>query len=462
MISVCMFVTLGQMAIAVDDKLPVLKTNTRRLDYQLGNEFYKGQWTISPEPKPDILNVFVPSGKKLKVTFFSDIGQISFDVAAGESYDFNIVMNQDVCWTRINGLKLVPAATYDDAYIQTHRGKVEATVPEVYELVNIAISLTDFARAKNWPILTNTEYGKEVIAWFDQYRADPVILALDKQLKVDSSVYDGIRMNGNAFVFEAGNRILPRREYSRTGYPYEKTNALEPFVTGLSEFAERTQFRAFYKTHQQLYRKQKEFFSKEADAFAVTRWLEKAFPESPKFDFTDIVFSPIAGGSNSVTWFESNGFRTLQPHVNFPFADTTPALRGASSKANAICRSSFLFTEMGRGYLAPVSAAYAKSIRRALTKSERWVDKTKFGNFNSTWLFETYMNWGLIALWANEIVPDEADSIADFITGMMKERGFLRFKEFQQALLRIYRSKRPTESVADLYPQILKWLNEQN
>jgi hypothetical protein len=47
-------------------------------------------------------------------------------------------------------------------------------------------------------------------------------------------------------------------------------------------------------------------------------WLRREFPDVRAYDTFNIVFSPLVGSNQSVTWFESNGFRELQPHVNFP------------------------------------------------------------------------------------------------------------------------------------------------
>ena len=51
----------------------------------------------------------------------------------------------------------------------------------------------------------------------------------------------------------------------------------------------------------------------------MKRWLDKHFPTSNHYDSYKIIFSPLVNSSQSSTWFESNGFKELQPHVNFPW-----------------------------------------------------------------------------------------------------------------------------------------------
>lgn len=442
--------------------LPVLKTGKPKLDYRLGDELFKDQWTISPETKPDVLTVFVPEGKKLKVTFISDLGQISFDVGVGENRDFNVVMGDKVCWTRITGIKFVPAAIYDEAFKQAHRGKSEVTIPEVYELMNIAIGLTDYAKQNRWLVVTDTEYGKEMLAWFESFRTDLFVKELSNKLLQDGSAYNSLKMNANAFVFDTSGNIVPRKEYTRCGQPDEKTNTLEPYLDGLSKFAKASRFREFYKNHAEFYRSQCAFYEMDVDVAGMCRWLEKQFPKSPKFDFIDVVFSPLVGGNQSTTWFESNGFRTLQPHVNYPYPNKVLNTTGLSPEGAALVKSIILFTEVNHGYLFPACSENLDAILAATSHSANWLTPRMQSNYQGRWLYDEYMNWGLIPLWASDIVPAEADKINELVITAMKDRGFTQFDGFQRHLLQLYKSRKPGQTVYDLYPQIIKWFAERN
>ena len=44
---------------------------------------------------------------------------------------------------------------------------------------------------------------------------------------------------------------------------------------------------------------------------------------------------------------------------------------------------------------------------------------------------------------------------------MYADRGFLRFGAFNAELLRLYRAKKPGQTVADLYPALLEWVAKQ-
>ncbi len=442
--------------------LPILKTGKTRLDIRVDQELFRDSWTISPETKPDVYTVFVPEGKKVKVTFISDLGQLSFDVGIGDNVDFNVVLGDQICWTRITGIKFVPAAIYDEAFRQAHKGKAEASIPEVYELMNIAIGLTDYAKQNRWLVVTDTEYGKEMLAWFEGFRSDPFILELGKKLQQDSSAYNSLKMNANAYRFDTSGNIVLRKEYTRCGPVDQKTNTLEPYLAELSRFAKASRFRAFYQKHANFYRGQCDFFEKDAGVADMCRWLEKQFPKSPKFDFVDVVFSPLVGGNQSTTWFESNGFRTLQPHVNYPYPGKTLDVSGLSPKAAGLAMSVILFTEVNHGYLAPACTENLDSILSATSNPDQWLTKRMQSNYAGRWLYDEYMNWGLIPLWAHDVVPDEADRITELVIATMKERGFTQFEEFQRHLMQMYRAKKSGQTVYSLYPQIIKWFADRN
>ncbi len=78
-------------------KLPTIKASSLQVDIKVDGNLMKNAWTIVPEANPDIYRT---SAKK--VTFYTDIDSISFDVKQDEQYDFVILLNgKDSANTRI-------------------------------------------------------------------------------------------------------------------------------------------------------------------------------------------------------------------------------------------------------------------------------------------------------------------------------------------------------------------------
>lgn len=78
-------------------KMPVILANSIKVDIKQDDRLVKNAWKISPKINPD---VFKTSAKK--VTFYTDVDSISFDVKPKAKYDFIILLNKkDSAITRI-------------------------------------------------------------------------------------------------------------------------------------------------------------------------------------------------------------------------------------------------------------------------------------------------------------------------------------------------------------------------
>ncbi len=84
------------------NKIQILKSNTKSISIKEDESFYKDVWNVSPEVNPDIFitNRFK---KSKKITFYSDIDSISFEVLPQKKYNFLILINNtEKAFTQIN------------------------------------------------------------------------------------------------------------------------------------------------------------------------------------------------------------------------------------------------------------------------------------------------------------------------------------------------------------------------
>ena len=90
-------------------EIPVIKATSIAVDIKDDNNLIKGAWRVLPDVNPDI---YTTSGKK--VTFYTDIDSISFNIKRGEVYDFIILLNEkDSAHTRIQ---------YEPSYLDKLKG----------------------------------------------------------------------------------------------------------------------------------------------------------------------------------------------------------------------------------------------------------------------------------------------------------------------------------------------------
>lgn len=90
-------IVLQTQAVFSQEKLQVINATDTKVDVKEGTNLMKGAWIIVPEEKPDI---YTTSAKK--ITFYTDIDSISFNIQPNEHYDFVILLNgKDSAYTQI-------------------------------------------------------------------------------------------------------------------------------------------------------------------------------------------------------------------------------------------------------------------------------------------------------------------------------------------------------------------------
>lgn len=83
--------------------LPVIYATSTTVNIRDGDKMQKSVWNLSPAIKPDIY-YSLESERNKKITFYTDIDSISFNVEHYKNYDFLVVLNKvDTCYTRIAG-----------------------------------------------------------------------------------------------------------------------------------------------------------------------------------------------------------------------------------------------------------------------------------------------------------------------------------------------------------------------
>ena len=448
--------------------LPTMRATRPVLSIREGDTLHRDAWRLAPEVKPDVYEAVLPNGRPLIVTFISDVDSLRFLVREGQAHDFIIEHGDDRCLTRVTGVRVPPAAVFDEAYRSAHGGKLWVEVPEAYELVNVAIALTSTGMEKGNLVYHDSEYYAAMRKWFDPYRGHPIVAEFDSVLRHSIYLYANLKMNGYAFEFDRGSRLVRSRVYERTGFPGDRRNWLLPFLPMLQSFADTSDFRSFYRKHRATYTAQVAFYTDTADVDAMREWLSRNFPAVGAYDGYKIIFSPLVAYNQSATWMESNGYRELQAHVNYPYPQDVPRRTGGaalSPRAQAVLRGDIVFTELNHGYINPWADRYAERVMQATSRRDYWVDpRMGPGYYEGLSLFNEYMNWGLVSLRAVDSVPAEEQAVLiGAVDDMMtKSRGFPRFAAFDAFLVGLYRDRQEGQTLADLYPAIIGWFAGEN
>lgn len=441
---------------------PVFEVEDAKLDMRLGAEVRPDNWTLTEGLNPDIMTVPIPARDgRVEACLASGERVYCQDVTVGQRHDFIIRSGGKDYPTRFEGVFQPPMAVFDAAYQATHRGRIRTEIPEIYELVNVAIALTAYAEKTPRLVYTDSPYHAEVMARFGALRDHPFVLSLDKAMQADHFNYFHLKMNGYAFVYGADGRIERSPIYDRTGFNGRPSNDLAPLLAQMQDFSDEADFRTFFAEHRAFYQSQIDFYRDEIDLTGMHDWLKARFPSVKPYDTTNVIFSPLVSGSQSVTWITTDGFSELQPHVNFPYPD--PAATGLSPEAAKLRRGYIVFTEINHGFINPTADRHAARVTAAISDRALWAKagSSSDGYSSNASVFNEMMNWGLISLYVVDKAPpaDQARMLTDLDVFMSERRGFIGFPEFNAFLVDLYRTRPAGRTIEDLYPQILDWFD---
>ena len=434
LVGICLLLSITLIA---QTKLPIIKSSKKVISIRDGSIDLKDYWTISPEAKPDVYDATVAVNNFKKISFITDEDSISFLVEPDKKYDFVVLLNNtDSAFTSIVTHK--GPANFSDNYIKLHNNKTIVDVPEVYELVNIVLSLTEKGENDSNLVIHDSRYYLEMMQWFRRFSKEKIVKVFDSLLINNFNNYFYLKMDA----------------YS-----------LEPYLKELQSFSNKTNYQLFYNEHRKLYTSQIRYFKDSLDLQEMQQWLNKNFPAT-SYNCIKVIFSPLVGYSQSANWFESNKFKEAQAHINFPYHSQMEKVY--SDKSNKLRDQRVVFTELNHAFINIEVIPYINTsdFKLAFSDLKKWEQENSGaskGYPNAYSCFNEYMNWGLVSLRYVDLAPStELESLLKSLEKNQKEGiGFTKFPEFNRNLIKLYTERKKGETIADLYPKIIRWCSEQ-
>jgi len=346
--------------------------------------------------------------------------------------------------------------TFDEAYITKYEGQVTYEVPEVYELANIAIALTEVGQESQYRVFKDTSYYQRVMEHFLPYADHPLMDEINYS-DTDFSNYYSFRENSLAYTFDGqalvpGGVFPPGRIWGGGGGDQftEHLNLVE-------DFAQTSGFRAFYEENLEYYQAESQAYREAADVRGIWDWLEKRFDS--RYDSYRVIFSPLIYASHSTQRFHDNGLNQV---ILFECGSRIYQGTAYNPEVQEGLIAKLLFTEIDHNYVGPVTDDFGSDIPQAFSPISNWNGQEGGSLYNSAkGTFDEYMTWGVFLLYAHDTFPEEVyQQVTEYtIYSMVESRSFIRFDEFAAELLRLYEAD-PNQSIAELYPGILEWARE--
>ncbi|MFS4493823.1 DUF4932 domain-containing protein [Maribacter sp. 2308TA10-17] len=350
-------------------------------------------------------------------------------------------------------------SNFDNSYVEKNKGNVSFEIPEVYELANIILYLSECSeKTNNHP--EDTPYVKRLENHFAGFKYHKLVQILNKKCSNSDfwNTYYGFRENSLAFKFVG--------EYLSYDTPYKhvfwdsarlKGGQFRNMLYLIQDFAEKSNFRSFYNNNIQYYEKLKQRQSKLLPINQMWDWIEQEFPQ--RMDSYKIVFSPLIGGSHSTQKFISGflfdpEFQESVMFINSPESiDANPEY---SEELKEGIMSGIVFTEIDHNYVNPTSDQHIEQIKSILHNRDFWATKDAQRNYSSEYaIFNEYMTHSVFCVYVLEKYPKElANIIIDDRMKLMERRGYPKFKEFNEKVMTLMKDN--PKSIFESYDEVLK------
>lgn len=348
-----------------------------------------------------------------------------------------------------------PYLDFHKEYIEDQSNLFDFRVPEVYELANIILALTEDGLEHPVLIKKETKYYEDVIDHFLLFKDHEIV----KRLSI--SEYINFRENSYAYKFQ-DDKLVPNGLYEglwNWNPVYMKANPDNQFYENLElieDFAQKSGFRNFYDKHKPFYRDLSLTYRYLVSLNSIKNWLESKFT-SPKYHSFIVVFSPLIGASHSADRIITDEFNQSLMFVSPPPFDTNETSIEMAARFTRI-----VFTEFDHNYVNPKSDKEVKKINQAMSDLNEWKGRDQKYYPSAYDVFNEYMTWVLFTLYVYDHFPSEVfKSTNETLENTMKRRGFTRFSEYNRYMTEWYVKRKKPVRIEQIYQVSLDWMKNE-
>jgi hypothetical protein len=343
-----------------------------------------------------------------------------------------------------------------------YKGNIVVEAPEVYELMQIACSLTQTCQDDPNLINQNSGYHTDFTNHFKDFENHELVSTLNDFFVKHgyATSQHSIRLNSLNYNLDSSNNLSLKNFLIPLSNPdAEKTFLIPDHIKLIEDFSKKSSFKDFYQKHNNYYNKLINNYHELCDFQNMKNWLENKF--ASKYQSYRIIFSSLTAGFHSTA-----RFRTMQQTFMFVSAPREN-IDGISPKEFEIAssRSSrVVFTEIDHNYVNPLTDLYLDELDDVMSDFKFWNGQKDDGLYQSNYkTFNEYMTWGVFNLYAldtytNENTAEIIKAVTDQITDRRK---FIRFRAFNQELIRLYKSNNKPK-IEELYQPILEWMKKES
>lgn len=441
------------------ESVPVFKSNNGKFTCILNKDTTHVDW--ANVPKQEVYSSHIECKNAINpISIISDIDTFSANISPNSTIRIQLnLRNQAPVILEFIGMS--KNATFSDQYILENKNKITIEIPEVHELANILVAISNIGQKDGNMVNLLSKYHQEVLDHFLPFANHPIMDTINHHI-IDQGpnsywYYYALKMNACGYVFNEKGQIVNKGIIRKMGFD----NKTDPFVKNsplIEDFARKTKFREFYTEHLPYYNSLIEKYKELNPIATMQKWLENKFGTT--YDNYTIYFSPLVEGAHSTNRFSDNGF-----NLTVMFVCKAEYDYNYNANINEMMHSRVVFTEIDHNFVNPVSDKYAEIINKAFSNREKWMhenaDKSAYTSPLS--VFNEYMTWGLFSLYCLDNYPEEdaRKFISTMEDQMVWNRKFTEFKKFNQEIIRIQKAN-PNICINSLFEKITTWCINQN
>lgn len=326
---------------------------------------------------------------------------------------------------------------------------VKIEIPEIYELSNIILALTDYGISDKWEVQKNTEYYKNVLEYFSPFK-DHILLDSVNYSREKWDYYLAFRTDGIAYSFDENNKLIKNFEYATQP-------GLNPFgenISLINDFVEKSNFRAFFANNQPFYQRLINNYKAYNFVNEMTEFLDNRIgksKEQSQLNQYRIILSPLV--------YRMNCHRQISKNVVADFPSALSAfINGSSNNEDVEERlnsNHLLFTEKDHEYINPITDRNIELVSSSFN-TKYWDNKSGYEGVNS---FNEYMTWAIYDIFLEEKFPEYAKKLSTFWQYQNASRGFFAQNIFSDKVKELYKQN-GGKKFEDIYVPLLKWTKE--
>ena len=322
---------------------------------------------------------------------------------------------------------------------------ISVEYPEVYELANIVLALTDYGITDKWQVQKDLDYYHDMRAYFEPFMDHPLLDSVNFS-REKWQEYLSYRTDAYAFDLNENYELKRKNDFQA----FEITT-FDKYTSLTEDFAKSSRFKEFFKKNKAYYDEITNSYRKEYLLVEMKDFLIEEFGDYFTNKKYSVVISPFVYAQNlhrdiDTTWAADFPSVAKQIIEGAGFED-------AEDKSTEIHT---LFTEMDHGYVNPTSDQYniAPSFDETI-----WDNESGYGASGNA-VFNEYMTWAVFDIFNEIHFPEFAKKVNLNWHFQNDTRGFSYSYSFAHELKEKYAFYKGRKKVKDLYPEMMEWTKE--